>query len=76
MSQYDPKFDLKINIGHYDFLPDYEDYLMEKRLLGIMDHYDLYFNEFALYLEDYLMYVHHTLGVQYESVRPDVRPKN
>ena len=44
MSQYEPKFYLKINIGHCD----------------------LYFMacDFELYLEDYLMYEHHTLGLR------------
>ena len=33
---------------------------------------------FVLYLEDYVMYVHHTLGVlwKYESVWPDVWPQS
>ena len=28
-----------------------------------VDHCDLLSSDFALYLEDYLMYVHHTLGL-------------
>ena len=40
MSQYDPKFYLKINIGHCDLI--------------------LWSSDFALHLEDYLMYEHHT----------------
>ena len=44
MSQYDPKFDLRINIGHYDLF--------------------LWPSDFALYLEDYLRYEHHTLGLR------------
>ena len=43
MSQYDPKFDLKINIGHCDI------YFMV--------------SDFALHLEDYLLYEHNTLGL-------------
>ena len=43
MSQYNLMFDLKINIGHYDYIS--------------------WSSDFALYHEDYLMYVHHTLGV-------------
>ena len=41
MSQYDPMFDLKINVGLFDV------YYM--------------FQCFASYLDDYLMYEHHTL---------------
>ena len=44
MSQYDPKFYLKINIGHCDYI--------------------LLPSDFVLYLEDYLMYEHHTLGIK------------
>ena len=35
-------------------------------------------SDFVLYLEDYVMYVHHTLGVlwKYESVWPDVWPQS
>ena len=54
MSQYDPKFYLKINIGHCDLY--------------------LWSSDFALHLEDYLMYEHHTLGLV--SVWPDVWPQN
>ena len=43
MSQYDLRFDLKINVGHCDV------YFMS--------------SDFALYLEDYLMYEHPTLGL-------------
>ena len=43
MNQYDPRFDLKINVGHCDL------YFMSSDL--------------ALYLEDYLMYEHHYLGL-------------
>ena len=44
MSRVDPKFDLKINVGHCD----------------------LYFmvSDFALYLEDYLIYQHYNLGLR------------
>ena len=39
MNQYDPRFDLKINVGHLTYI--------------------LWSSDFALYLEDYLMYEHH-----------------
>ena len=41
--QYDPRFDLKINVGHCDLF--------------------LWSSDFALYLEDNLMYEHHYLGL-------------
>ena len=41
MSQYDPKFYLKVTVT-----------------------YILWPSDFALYLEDYLMYEHHTLGLR------------
>ena len=49
MNQYDPTFNLKINVGHCD----------------------LYFmvSDFVLYLEDYLMYEHHTLGLWVSMAR-------
>ena len=41
MNQYEPTFDLEINVGHY--IP--------------------WSSDFALYLEDYLMYEHYYLGL-------------
>ena len=46
MSQYDPTFVLKINVGHCDLYV-----------------YMSWSSGFALYLEDYFMYEHHTLGL-------------
>ena len=43
LSQYDPKFNLKIN--------------------KVTVTYISWFSDFALHLEDYLMYEHHTLGL-------------
>ena len=40
MNQYDPTFDLKINVGHCDFALYLEDYLMYEQLFGIMSQYD------------------------------------
>ena len=44
MSQYDPTFDFKINVGHCDLVT-----------------YISWSSDFALYLQDYLIYEHHTL---------------
>ena len=54
MSRYDLTFDLKINVGHCDFIS--------------------WSSDFALYLEDYLMY--ELIIWDYESVWPDAWPKN
>ena len=43
MNQYDPRFDLKINVAHVTYI--------------------LWSSDFALYLEDFLMYEHHSLGL-------------
>ena len=45
MNQYDPTFDLKINVCHYD-------------LVTVP-----WSSDFALYLEDYLMYEHYYMGL-------------
>ena len=87
MNQYDPMFDLKINVGHCDlysmvqwFLPyilktiwcinniiwDYESVwpkVWPQNKNRSLVTYISWSSDFALYLEDYLMYVHHTLGV-------------
>ena len=71
MGRYDPKFDLKINIGHYDlYFMAHWFCVISWRLFdvwtsyfGIKSQYISWSSDFALYLEDYLMYVHHTLGV-------------
>ena len=60
--QYDPKFDLKINVGHSDYISrssNFASYL-EKYLM--FKHYTCITrsNNFALYLEKYLMYKHYT----------------
>ena len=76
MNQYDPNFDRKINIGHYDL------YFMVQWLWlmlwrhGLVGHevkvsltYISRSSDFVLYLEDYLMYIHHTLGVWISTTR-------
>ena len=82
MNQYHQMFDLKINVGHCDLYSWSSDFVLYRRLFdawtllfGIMSQYDpklylkinighcdLYF--MALYLDDYLMYEHHTLGLR------------
>ena len=71
MGPYDPKFDLKINIGHYDLyfmahwfcVISWRLFDVRTSYFGIKSQYISWSSDFALYLEDYLMYVHHTLGV-------------
>ena len=61
MSQYDPKFDMKINIDHYDYVG---------HEVKVSMTYISWSSDFALYLEDCLcMYI---ILREYESVRPDV----
>ena len=55
MIQYDPMFDLKINVGHCDTFD-------LKVNVGRLT-YILWSSDFALYLEVYLLYEHHTLGL-------------
>ena len=78
MNQYYPTFGLKINVGHCDLLCliSWRLFHVWTSLFGIMNQYDpthdlkinvghlyLYVTVQWLYLEDYLMYVHHTFGV-------------
>ena len=63
MSQYDTTFDLKINVDHCD------QYFMVKHNCRTEGNtrLDLFQSstarDFALYLEGYLLYDHHTLGL-------------
>ena len=50
MSQYDPMFDLKIFVTYISWFVGHCDYISRS-------------SEFALYLEDCLMYEHHTFGL-------------
>ena len=54
MNQYDPTFDLKIIVGHYDLT------------------YISCSSDFALYLEDCLMYEHHTPRLWVSMTRPQI----
>ena len=81
MNQYDRTFDIKINVCHCDVycmvqwfcLISWRLFDARTLLFGIMSQYDpkfylkiniLWSSDFALHLEDYLMYEHHTLGLK------------
>ena len=82
------KFDLKINIGHYDLYSWSKDFaLYLGRLFDVCNHtlrvwisttrrltYIPWSSDFALYLEDYLMHEHYYWD--YESVWHKVLPQN
>ena len=96
MSQYDLKFDLKINIGHCDLYFIVQWFCVTS--WGLFDVWTSYFwdygsvwhiwpqnkcrsltyiswsSDFALYLEDYLMFQHHYLGLRVRN--PKFWPRN
>ena len=66
MSQYDPKFEIKTNIGHCDLYSWSSDFALHLEDCLIYKHNMTYIpwsSDFALYLEDYLMYEHYYLGL-------------
>ena len=92
MNQYEPRFDLKINVGHcflyfkvqWFCLVSWRLFDIWTSLFGIMNKYDPMFDlkinvghcdliswssDFAFYLVNYLMYVHHTLGLWISMTR-------